>query len=104
MAQYIIAYRGSKKPASPEEGQAQMGQWQEWVQNLGEAIVNPGTPLKGSQTVAQDGSVSDTAPDDALTGFTTVEAESMEAALEMAKACPFLLMGHLEVAQVMSMG
>lgn len=103
MAQYIIAYRGSKKPESPEAGQAQMGKWQEWVQNLGDAVVNPGTPLTGSQTVTNDG-VSDTNPDDALTGFSMVEADSMEAALEMAKACPFLEMGHLEVAQVMSMG
>lgn len=103
MAQYIIAYRGSKKPESPEAGQAQMGKWQEWVQNLGEACVNPGTPLMGSKTVNENG-ISDTAPDDALTGFTTVEADSMEAALEMAKSCPFLEMGHLEVAQIMSMG
>ncbi len=103
MAQYIIAYRGSKKPESPEAGQAQMGKWQEWIKELGDAVVNPGTPLTGSQTVTNDGT-SDTNPDDALTGFSMVEADSMEAALEMAKACPFLEMGHLEVAQVMSMG
>ena len=38
-----------------------------------------------------------------LTGYSTVKADSMDAALEMAKSCPFLEMGTLEVAEVMEM-
>ena len=47
--------------------------------------------------------VSDDGESEALTGFSIVEAESMDAALDMAKNCPFLEMGTLEVAEVMNM-
>ena len=39
-----------------------------------------------------------------MSGFSIVKADSMDAALEMAKVCPFLdLGGTLEVARVMKM-
>ena len=40
-----------------------------------------------------------------MSGYSVVEAADMDAALEMAKACPFLETGGcIEVAQVMVMG
>jgi hypothetical protein len=39
-----------------------------------------------------------------MSGYTIVAADSMEAALEMAKACPFLdIGGSLEVSELMQM-
>jgi hypothetical protein len=39
-----------------------------------------------------------------MSGFTIVEVESMEAALSIAKACPFLdVGGSLEVSELMQM-
>ena len=38
-----------------------------------------------------------------LMGFTIVEAESMDAALEIAKACPHLEIGTIELAEVKQM-
>ena len=102
MANYIIAYYGGKKPETPEEGAAQMAEWKAWVGGLGEAVVNPGTPLANSKTVSSDG-VSDDEGADVFTGFSIVEAESMEAALAMARACPFLDMGTIKVAEVREM-
>ena len=102
MSNYVIAYYGGKKPESPEAGAAQMAKWQAWVGGLGEAVVNPGTPLANSKTVSSDG-VSDDEGPDVFTGFSIVEADSMEAALVMAKACPFLEMGTIKVAEVKEM-
>ncbi|MEE9454203.1 MAG: hypothetical protein V3V13_07465 [Paracoccaceae bacterium] len=105
MAQYIIAYRGGAMPKTPEEGAAGMAKWKAWAVDLGEAIVNPGTPLGKSMIVSAQG-VSDDAGPDALMGYTIVEAENMDAALEMAKICPHIDMegATLEVAQLMQMG
>ena len=103
MAQYIIAYRGGSKPASAEEGARQMERWKAWLTDLGDAVVNPGTPLGKSSFVTAAG-VSDETVGEALTGFSIVEAGSREDALEMAKACPFVEMGTIELAEVMSMG
>ncbi len=102
MSNYIIAYHGGKEPESPEEGARQMERWQAWVAGLGDAVVNPGTPLGKFKTVTSGG-VSDDSGPDPLTGFSIVKADSIDAALEMAKACPFLEMGTIKVAEVMEM-
>ncbi|MCH7977048.1 MAG: hypothetical protein IIC18_10930 [Bacteroidetes bacterium] len=102
MPDYIIAYHGGEKPESPEEGARRMAKWQAWLADLGDAVVNPGTPLGKSKTISSD-AVSETDGSSRLTGFSIEKAESMDAALEMARACPFLDMGTLEVAEVMEM-
>ncbi len=103
MPNYIIAYHGGNKPESPDEGAKHMAKWKAWVEDLGDAAVNPGTPLGKSKTVSSSG-VSDDGGPDPMSGFSIVKADSMDAALEMAKACPFLETGGtLEVAEVMEM-
>ncbi len=103
MSNYMFAYHGGKKPESPEEGAKYISKSKAWVGDLGDAIVNPGTPLGKSKTVSSGG-VSDDGGSNPLSGFSIVKADSMDAALEMAKVCPFLdLGGTLEVARVMKM-
>lgn len=103
MPDYIIAYHGGKKPESPEEGAKHMAKWKAWVGDLGDAAVNPGTPLGKSRIVSRDG-VSDDGGANPMSGFSVVKADSMEAAIEIAKACPFLdTGGTLEVAEMMGM-
>ena len=79
-----------------------MAKWKAWIVGLGDAVVNPGTPLGKSRTVSSGG-VSDDGGSNPLTGFSIVKAGSMDAALDMAKGCPFLEMGTIEVAEVMQM-
>jgi hypothetical protein len=101
MPDFVISYHGGKQPSSPEEGVTQMARWKAWVEGLGDAVVNPGTPLGRSKTVSTGG-VSD-GSESRLTGFSIVKAANMDVALEMARKCPFLDMGTVEVAQVMDM-
>ena len=103
MAQYVIVYLGGDKPSSPEEGKAHFAKYMEWIQGLGDAAVSPMNPLKGTTTIAPDGSASEGAGS-TMSGYTIVEAESMDAALEMARACPFLgINGTLEVSELVQM-
>ena len=61
-------------------------------------------PFKGTQTIASDGSVSK-GSSVGMSGYTIIEVDSMDAAMEIAKACPFLEVGgSLEVAELMKMG
>ena len=104
MSQYIIAYLGRPQPESPEQAKAQMGNWQSWVKGLGDAAVNPGTPLKDGAIVAPDGAARPAEEEKTISGFTVVEADSKEAALEMARACPYgEIGGELLVAEMMQM-
>ncbi|MDH3233603.1 MAG: YciI family protein [Alphaproteobacteria bacterium] len=102
MSNYIFAYHGGRKPESPEEGAELMAQWQAWIAGLGDAMVNPGNPVGMSKTVSSSGVTDDGGPNP-LAGFSVVKADSMDAALAMAKACPFLEMGTIEVAEMLEM-
>ncbi len=102
MSNYVFAYHGGKKPESLGEGTKLMVKWKAWVGGLGDAMVNPGTPLGKSKTV-NSGGVSNDGGSNPLLGFSIVKADSMDAALEMAKGCPFLDMGTIEVAEVKEM-
>lgn len=101
MPSYIIAYHGGKMPESPEEGAKQKEKWEAWLGGLGDAVVNPGTPLSNNKIVSASG-VSEAGPD-ALTGYSIVKADNMDAALEIAKACPYLEFGAVQVAEQMEM-
>ena len=102
MPNFIFAYHGGAKPESPEEGAKLMAIWNAWIDDLGDTMINPGTPVGKSKTVSSDG-VSDDGGSNPLAGFSIVEADSMEAVLEIATACPFVEMGTIEVAEMMKM-
>jgi hypothetical protein len=101
MPKFIIAYRGEPKFESPQEGAAHMAKWKAWIGALGDAVVNPGTPLAKGKLVSSRG-VSDSG-ENRLTGFSMVMAETMDAALELAQRCPYVDHGTVEVAEVMEM-
>ena len=103
MAQYMITYLGGDPPSSPEEGKQHMSKYREWLSSLGDSAVSPANPLKDTSTVNSDGTIT-TGSTTSMSGFTIIEADSMEAALLIAKACPFLdVGGSLEVSELMQM-
>ena len=103
MTQYCITYFGGDHPSDPGEGKKHFNKYMEWIGSLGEAAVSPMNPLKGTQTVNPDGSVSE-GGNSTMSGYTLIEAESMDEALTMAKACPFLdVNGTLEVSELVQM-
>lgn len=102
MSDYVFTYYGEPKFESPEQGAKYMEKWGRWEGSLGKALVNPGVPLKRAKTVSSDG-VSDNNSSNRVTGYYVVQAESMEAAIEMAKGCPHLEHGTIDVAEAMEM-
>ncbi len=103
MPQFLITYLGCDQPSSPEEGQKHYAKYQEWISSLGSSAVSPMNPIKNTSTVDPDGSVT---PGSAMSmsGYTIIEADSLEVALENAKACPFLdIGGTLEVSELVQM-
>ncbi len=102
MSNYIFAYHGGKRPETPEAGAELIARWKAWMGGLGDALVNPGNPVGMSKTVSSGG-VSDDGGSNPLSGFSIVKADSMDAALEMAKGCPHLDHGTIEVAEAMEM-
>jgi hypothetical protein len=92
MAKFVLAYRGGSVPATEAEQQSAMEAWMGWFGSLGESVVDGGAPFGASMTVAGDGSTAEGAPSQ-LTGYSILEADSIDAATDMAGGCPVLTAG-----------
>ena len=102
MPQFIFAYHGEKMPEDPDEGAKLMARWQDWMAGLGDALVNPGHPVGKSTTVSASGVTNDGGPNP-LSGFSLVQADDIDAAIEMAKGCPHIDDGSIEIAETVEM-
>jgi hypothetical protein len=98
-----MTYLGGDQPSSPEEGKKHFAKYKEWLSSLGDSAVSPANPFRNTSTVNSDASVT-TGSTTSMSGYTIIEADSMEAALKIAKACPFLeIGGALEVSELLQM-
>ena len=103
MPKYLLAYHGSPQFKSKEEGMNHMTAWKAWNASLGDAVIDPGMPVGPSMTVTAGGIVNG-GGSNPLSGITIVQAETIEAAMEMAKSCPHISAGGtIEVAEAMNM-
>ena len=103
MAQYIMTYLGGNQHATPEEGKQHFVKYKQWLDSLGESVVSPANPFKNTTTVNPDGIVTEGGSTQ-MSGYTIIEASSIDIALGFAKSCPFLdIGGSLEVSELMQM-
>lgn len=104
MAKFIFAYHGGGRPETPEAGAEMMQKWNTWLDGLGAAALDRGQPVGVSKTVSTSG-VTDDGGSNPLSGFSLVEADSIDDAIKMANGCPHLEMGNgtIEVAELMQM-
>lgn len=102
MPNYIFAYRHGKDFARPKDGPKHMANWRAWMAGLGAAVIDRGKPVGKSKTVSAEG-VSNDGGASPLAGYTIVTADNLDEAVKMAKACPHLDIGTIEVAEVMDM-
>jgi hypothetical protein len=96
VANFLLVYTGGVRetPPTPEESAAILKDWSDWFDSLGENMVDMGNPTApASKRVASDGSVSDGAGDEMVTGYSIIKADSLDAATESAKGCPQLKAG-----------
>ncbi len=97
MAKYLLAYRGGGMPEG-EAAQAQvMAAWEAWFTKLGPATADQGNPVGHARTIGADGSVRDGGT---LSGYSIISADSLDAAVALAKGCPVLAGGaSIEVCE-----
>jgi hypothetical protein len=99
VANYLLVYHGGSMPQSPEEGAQVMKAWTDWFSVLGSAVVDGGNPVSQVRTVAANGTVSNGGVNPS-SGYSVLKADSLDAAVELAKGCPVLAGGaSVEVAE-----
>ncbi|HLQ92590.1 MAG TPA: hypothetical protein VK148_21415 [Xanthobacteraceae bacterium] len=104
MAKYLYVYHGGKRPTDPAEVKKTMDAWGAWFGSLGAAVIDGGNPVGKSSTVKPDGALADGGGANPASGYSLIEASSLEDAHKKAKGCPLLTRGGtIEVAQCMDM-
>lgn len=104
MAKYLFVYHGGGHPSDPAEVKKVMDAWGAWFGSMGAAVIDGGNPTGPSSTVHANGSVSSGGGVNPATGYSLIEASSLEDAVKKAKACPLLAAGgSVEIAPAMDM-
>jgi hypothetical protein len=99
MANYLLTYRGGSMPATPDEQAGVMAAWTAWFEQLGSALVDGGNPTTNSRTIESDGTVGPEVRA-SVSGYSVISADSLDAAVELAKGCPVVLGGaSIEVCE-----
>jgi len=85
MKNYVILYHVEQ--TIPDTEEMNMA-WGAWFESIAEHTVDAGNPFDGSsEAKIKNGEVTMKADDTA--GYTVIKAESLQAAIELAKDCPF---------------
>ena len=115
MSQFLYLYRSEpaarSQAMSPESAQQNMQRWMTWMQGLekqghlkdrGQPLENGGKVVRGQQKTVTDGPYAEAK--DLVGGFTLVEAQNIDQAVELSRGCPILDGGgSVEVRPVMKM-
>lgn len=98
MSKYVLAYRGGGMPETEEEQQAVMAAWGAWFGQLGASVIDGGAPFGASTAVGGEVTAQ-------LTGYSIVDAASLDDAVGKAGGCPILTSGGtVEVYEALDMG
>ncbi len=104
MSKYVLLYTGGGMSGTEAEQKAAMKAWEDWFGKLGKAVADQGDPFKpAAKTIGANGAVSDGAVGTAATGYSIIEADSLDAAVKLAKGCP-ALQGGAKITVYETMG
>jgi hypothetical protein len=94
MANFLLLYTGGAAP-TPADRDKIMQDWGGWFGKLGDKIVDAGNPVAPhAKNLSNGGGVHDgAATNPAVTGYSILKADSLNAATELAKGCPVLNSG-----------
>jgi hypothetical protein len=102
MGNFVLAYKGGSMAETPEAQEAAMKAWMDWFGTLGSAVVDAGNPFGASTTVTADGSGGATTA--GLSGYSVLQADSLDLAAKLAGGCPVLAAGGtVEVYEALAM-
>ena len=98
MTKFLYLYFGGTPPKSPEDGKKVMDAWMAWFGNMGDKVVDGGAPLGARKSVSGNTA-------SGATGYSIVNAASLDEAIAFTKGHPHLLSGSsIEVCETVPVG
>ena len=96
MKRFLLLHFGFEQP-TPEIMQA----WGAWFESISDKVVDQGGHFSSGREISKSGTKDLPLNMESITGYTVIEAESLDAAEELAKSNPFI--ASIRVYEVMSM-
>ena len=94
MANFLLLYTGGSMPASDAERDSVMQAWNAWFGKLGSNLVDAGNPFTPqAKSISSNGAVSDGPVGELASGYSVIKADSLDAAVAIARECPVTLGG-----------
>jgi hypothetical protein len=91
MAAFLLVYSGGDPGATEAEREKSAQAWDDWLGKLGSALIDAGNPtLPVSKHISSDRTVEDGPIGVAATGYSIVQANSLDTATKLARDCPVL--------------
>ena len=98
MPRFMMVYKGEATDMSEmteEEATAVMAKWGAWMEKVGPALSDLGTPFGPGSSLVDDGT---SGTPHSLTGYSIVEADDMDMAQQLADGHPYLSEGKGDYA------
>ncbi|MDH3498803.1 MAG: YciI family protein [Acidimicrobiia bacterium] len=98
MPKYMMVYKGEATDMADmteEQANEVMAKWGAWMQSVGSALADLGTPFGPSTSLVDDGTTGTAAP---FSGYSIVEAADLDAAAALADGHPYLSEGKGDYA------
>ena len=94
MAKFGLVYLGGGVPENEAERGATMKAWGAWFGGLGSALVDGGNAFTTNAKSITSNEIITAGPQELpVTGYSIVKADSLDAAVALAKECPLLRSG-----------
>lgn len=97
MSKFVFLYKGGWPDPTPEITEA----WTSWFAEIGESIVDSGNPFGASREVTEAASTDLSIGPESITGYTIVNADSIDDAERLLANCPIIT--SVLVMEAMSM-
>ena len=94
MANFLLLYTGGSMPESEAETAQVMQAWGAWFGKIGSNVVDQGNPFTPkAKSISSNGAVSDGPVGELASGYSIIKADSLDAAVAIARECPVTLGG-----------
>jgi hypothetical protein len=99
MSKYVFVYT---QGTATDENRSTMEEWGKFFENLGAAVADIGHPVGAGSSVGAGGKTGPTRT--GVTGYSVIEADSLELATKLAADCPMISDGGtVEVFETLAM-
>ena len=88
---YLLVYTGGSMAQSEIEQKEELKEWDKWFTKVGKSLVDGGNPFTSiAKNISSDGRISEGSSDCLASGYSLIQADSIDAATALAKSCPVL--------------